>query len=74
MAKLANVINLTFLMGDLHLCQDCFAIILGAGQAGVEVTGLLGRQRRIISWKKKKEFSIYPSTYTVHIASLHPSY
>lgn len=33
------------------LCEDSFAIVLGAGQACVEVTGLLDRLRWIISYK-----------------------
>lgn len=43
------------------LCQDGFAIVLGAGQACVEVTGLLGRVRWVVSYKTaqlKKDVSI----------------
>lgn len=34
-----------------NLCEDGFAIVLGAGQACVEVTGLLGRLRWVVRYE-----------------------
>lgn len=38
-------------LSKTDLCQDGFAIVLGAGQACVEVTGLLGRVRWVVSYE-----------------------